>query len=142
MVKNFTQGYYIFIGDTSIKIKLWKECAYIVGNGRINTMNLIFSICTSSRKYLMTNILISICHTMLLTSYYHQLTYQEVVIDVMCQEDAFAMTFKYHNPKWWCRMTFFYPKTFFKKFKCFGVCHWTNDAVLHLLQDVRGRKGW
>ena len=30
---------------------------------------------------------------MLLTTY-HQLIYQEVAIDVMCQEDAFLMTFK------------------------------------------------
>lgn len=45
------------------------------------------------------DILISICHTMLLTTYYPQLIYQEVAIDVMCQEDAFLMTFKYHNPK-------------------------------------------
>lgn len=41
----------------------------------------------------------NICHTMLLTTYYHQITYQEVAIDVICQEDAFLMTFKYHNPK-------------------------------------------
>lgn len=61
-------------------------------------MNLIFSICTSSKKYLMTNALISICHTMLLATYYQQLIYQEVAINVTCQKDAFLMTFKYHRP--------------------------------------------
>lgn len=138
VVKKSIQGYYISTGDTTIKIKLIGMFTYTRRQKNKYHETYLFYL-YKQQKIFDTNILISICHTMLLTTY-HQLIYQEVAIDVMCQEDAFLMTFKYHNPKWWCRMTFFYPRTTFKKFKCFGVCHQANDAVLYLLQDIRGRK--